>query len=407
MENDRKVQFINRIKKLSDYFFDYYNDRPEDVFSSPGRVELLGNHTDHNLGKVLVGTVDLSIIAVTKKTEDNYFVYKTDGFTEMKVDINDLEAREDEYNQSISLIRGVLYYLKEAGYHLGGVKVCTITNIFKGAGVSSSAAFEVLIGKIISYYYNENQISEIELAKCAQKAEINYFNKPCGLLDQAGISLGGVNFIDFYNKENPYARRLRFSLKKYDVVLTYCLDSHSALTAHYAKIKDDLALLSTHFNVPYLRYVTFKNYLSSKEELIEKYGEDIYLRGEHFFEENLRVDKALDAIYNKDEDAFVKCIEESGNSSFYKLKNCYVENQDENLAKGILFSKSININGGTRVHGGGFAGTMLAFVRKEESQDYINEMKKLFGAKNVRKLVLSKFGTRYVAKLDELIKEME
>ena len=247
MSLESKARFQNKIKEMRDFFISYYKEEPVFLFSSPGRIELIGNHTDHNHGKVIVSTLDLSILALVKKTDDNFFVYKTDGFNEMRIDLNSLELRKNEYYQSIGLIRGVLFYLKEAGYKLGGVHITSSTNIFKGAGVSSSAAFEILIGKIISYCYNDDKISSIELAKIGQNAENNYFNKPCGLLDQCAISLGGVNYIDFEDENNPKIINIKCYLKKYDIVITNTLESHSSLSSYYAKIKNDMAMLSDYF----------------------------------------------------------------------------------------------------------------------------------------------------------------
>ena len=402
--SDAQKRFINKIKVLNLFFKEYFKEDGEDLFSSPGRIELLGNHTDHNHGKVLVSTVDLSILAICKRSEEPYFIYKSEGFQEMKVDINDLEVKPQEYGKSIGLIRGVLYYLKEAGYKLGGVKVITATNIFKGAGVSSSAAFEILIGKIISYLYNADQVSHIELARYAQKAEIHYFNKPCGLLDQLGISLGGLNYIDFEDIDNPHIEKLNCFFKDYDVVLTHCIDSHSSLTSYYAEIKKDMMRVSEFFNKKYLRQLNIGDLVENKEKLIEKVGERAYYRGEHFFDENKRVDEALEAIKNHDEKKFVELIDDSGNSSFYKLKNCMVHSINENLPQGLILSKRIIKDGGTRVHGGGFAGTMIAFVNKKESENYIRELRKKFGNRNVVKVRLSKNGTRYIGNVQEIIK---
>ncbi|MDD7735999.1 MAG: galactokinase family protein [Bacilli bacterium] len=405
MSLESKARFQNKIKEMRDFFISYYKEEPVFLFSSPGRIELIGNHTDHNHGKVIVSTLDLSILALVKKTDDNFFVYKTDGFNEMRIDLNSLELRKNEYYQSIGLIRGVLFYLKEAGYKLGGVHITSSTNIFKGAGVSSSAAFEILIGKIISYCYNDDKISSIELAKIGQNAENNYFNKPCGLLDQCAISLGGVNYIDFEDENNPKIINIKCYLKKYDIVITNTLESHSSLSSYYAKIKNDMAMLSSYFQKKYLREVEYQDYLNCREDLISKYSLDVYLRGEHFFEENIRVEKALEALKNHDEDLFVKIIDESGESSFNKLKNCYVKDLNENLPMGIMLSKSINLEGGTRVHGGGFAGTFISLVKKEQTQDYLKQMRKKYGRNNVRKVTLSKFGTRCVSLVEDILKK--
>ena len=364
MYNKNKSKFGSRVKNLSKVFKNYFHMEPEDAFTSPGRIELLGNHTDHNHGQVLVSSIDLNILCLATKTDDFKVIFYSKGFPIMEVDLNDLDKKENEYGESIGILRGVLYKFKVLGYNIGGLRASTSTTIYKGAGVSSSAAFELLVCKILSYYFNEDKISPVELAKIGQFAETVYFNKPCGLLDQMGIGLGSVNFIDFKVIENPYIKTLRTSFKNYDFVLVNCKDSHSSLTHLYSKIKEDMSLISSYFNKKVLREVSEKEFYKHKNQLIEKFGEDVYLRGKHFFEENRRVRNAKDAIINKDEKEFLRIINESGESSFYQLKNCYVNDINENLPKGILKSKEIIKDGAVRVHGGGFAGTLLAIVSK-------------------------------------------
>ena len=402
MNNKNKSKFGSRVKNLSKVFKNYFHMEPEDAFTSPGRIELLGNHTDHNHGQVLVSSIDLNILCLATKTDDSKVIFYSKGFPIMEVDLNDLDKKENEYGESIGILRGVLYKFKELGYNIGGLRASTSTTIYKGAGVSSSAAFELLVCKILSYYFNEDKISPVELAKIGQFAETVYFNKPCGLLDQMGIGLGSVNFIDFKVIENPYIKTLRTSFKNYDFVLVNCKDSHSSLTHLYSKIKEDMSLISSYFNKKVLREVSEKEFYKHKNQLIEKFGEDVYLRGKHFFEENRRVRNAKDAIINKDEKEFLRIINESGESSFYQLKNCYVNDINENLPKGILKSKEIIKDGAVRVHGGGFAGTLLAIVSKDEVENYIKEMREMFGNKNVRKITTNRFGTRFICKVKDV-----
>ncbi|MBE6132288.1 MAG: galactokinase [Erysipelotrichaceae bacterium] len=405
MINEKKVRFIHTIKGLKTQFNNAFKEEPTDVFSSPGRIELLGNHTDHNHGKVLVSSVNLNILALTRKRDDGKVVYHAKGYRKIKININDLSLKESEYGKSDGLIRGVLFKMKELGYNIGGVEISSKTTIFKGAGVSSSAAFEVLIAKVINYYYNEDKIDAMTIAKIAQFAECVYFNKPCGLLDQSGISLGGVNYIDFKSVEEPIVKTMQFNVKKYDIVLTNCVDSHDKLTYLYSKIKEDMALLSNYFNKEYLRQVRAKEFFEKKEELIDKFGLDVFNRGKHYFEENKRVEQAYKCILNNDEDGFVKCINDSGESSFYQLKNCYVNSIEENLPQGILKSKEYITSGSVRVHGGGFAGTILAFVNKKETKEYISKMKEMFGEHNVKQIYLAKYGTRHIGKIENILEE--
>ena len=402
MENSKKSKFASRVKNLRKVFKDYFKMEPVDAFTSPGRIELLGNHTDHNNGLVLVSSIDLNVLCLATPTNDSKVVIYSKGFPLMEVDLSDLEKRKDEEGESVGIVRGILCRFKELGYNIGGLKAATSTTIFKGAGVSSSASFELLVAKLLSYYYNQDSINPVELAKIGQYAETYYFNKPCGLLDQMGISLGSINFIDFKSLDNPYIRTLRSPLVNYDLVLVNCKDSYSSLTHLYSKIKDDMKLIANHFNKEVLREVSAKDFYSSKDELISKYGEDVYLRGKHYFEENARERKIKDAILKRDEKEFLRLVNESGESSFYQLKNCYVNDINENLPKGILKSKEIIKDGAIRVHGGGFAGTILAIVSKDEVESYMKEMKQMFGQKNVRRIATNRFGTRFICKVEDV-----
>lgn len=401
----KKSVFKYKLRMLSDNFNKQYGEYAEDVFTSPGRIELIGNHTDHNNGMVLVSSIDMMITAVTKKVDDNVFIYHTTGFPEMKVNLDELEKKENEVGSSIGMIRGVLFRMKELGYKIGGAKVSTYTTIFKGAGVSSSAAFELLVCQIMNHYYNNDEIKAYELAKIAQYSEAEFFGKPCGLLDQSGIALGGINFIDFNNPISPVIKNIKVELTKYDVTIVNTKGSHSKLTSEYAKIKEDMFKVASLFNKKVLREVDEEEFNKKKSVIIEKYGEDVYLRAKHYFEENKRVLEAFEAINNGDEDTFVKKLGESGESSFYQLKNCYVHSENENLPKAILLSNKIIQNGSCRVHGGGFAGTILAFTRKDETSKYRLEMIKMFGKNNVRGVVFNANGTRYCGKLASIIKK--
>ena len=208
------MKLETRIRILKGKFLKRMGVEPNDIFLSPGRIELLGNHTDHNNGKVLVSSIDLNIIAACAKRNDNKVVFYSKGYKKMEVSLKRLGKKVEEEGQSISLIRGVLFKMKELGYKIGGFTVVADSSVPKGAGVSSSAAFEVLIAKIVSYYFNEDSIPAFELARIAQFAETTYFNKPCGLLDQTGIALGGINYIDFKDISKPEIKNITDAVQK-------------------------------------------------------------------------------------------------------------------------------------------------------------------------------------------------
>ncbi|MDD6302516.1 MAG: galactokinase family protein [Bacillales bacterium] len=396
------LNFVKRVNKLKAQYIEFFKENPEDVFTSPGRVELLGNHTDHNHGKVLVSSIDLNILALSKKTDERKIVYWGEGFPLIEIDIDDLDNRPSDYGQSTGMVRGVLYKMKELGYNIGGLHIGATTSIFKGAGVSSSAAFEILIAKMISYYYNNDSISPFTLAQIGQFAESVYFNKPCGLLDQSGIALGAINYIDFNDVDAPIIKNVSFNIKGYSLILVNTKDSHSALTPLYAKIKNDMFDLAHYFNKDYLRQVNKNDFFDKKNQLIEKFGEDVYLRGKHYFEENERVEKAYDAIIKGDGKTLIQMMNESGESSYYQLKNCYVHSEEENLPKTILLSKRIISDGAVRVHGGGFAGTIIALINDNEAKDYLKRLRKIYGYNNVKRIAFNRYGTRFICKVEEV-----
>lgn len=389
------MTLTSRQKKLMKSFIAKFKYHPTDIFSSPGRIELLGNHTDHNNGKVLVSSVDLNITAVVAKRGDNHIVVYSKGFRKMDVTLSDkgLEKKPNEYGTSIALIKGVAYIMKKIGYKIGGFSVTSDSTIFKGAGVSSSAAFEVLIAKILSYYYNNDRIKPFELAKIAQFSESVYFNKPCGLLDQSGIALGGVNFIDFKSTTTPEIQNLKVHIPGYQFLLINTGDDHTQLTHCYASIKDEMKSVAKYFGKEVLREVDENDFLSHKEEIIDKISYRAYLRAKHYFEENKRVQYAYEALAKNDFETFFKMLDDSGKSSYYQLQNCYVESEEEKLPLALKYAKEVDPECYSRVHGGGFAGTMLMIVKEEKLDAVLPKLEERFSKENVMKVSLSEFGT--------------
>lgn len=382
-----------RIISLKNIFKNKFNIDSTDVFSSPGRIELLGNHTDHNNGKVLVSSVDLNVLAVTSKRNDDKVIFYSNGYSAMMLSINNLEKRVEEEGNSISMIRGVLYKMKELGYKIGGFSVVSDSSIPRGAGVSSSAAFEVLIAKIVSYYYNNDEVKPFQLAQIAQFAESVYFNKPCGLLDQTGIALGGINYIDFKDIKNPLINNIKTRIDNYQFIIINTGGDHVKLTHCYAQIKDDMKSVSHYFSKEFLREVDEKDFYNNKDFIINQCGERAYLRAKHYFEENNRVKDAYQAVKNNDVNSLLKLMDDSGVSSYYQLKNCYVKNENENLPKALKKVKEIDSTCYSRVHGGGFAGTILMIVNKDNINLVRPILHKEFGQDNVMEVTLTDKGT--------------
>lgn len=387
------MRLETRKRILKERFIKKFNIEPTDYFVSPGRIELLGNHTDHNNGKVLVSSIDLNVLSAVTPRDDKKIVFYSKGYKKMEVSLKRLRIRDTEKGTSLALIRGVLYRMKELGYKIGGFSCVSDSSVPRGAGVSSSAAFELMVAKIISYYYNNDSIPAFELAKIAQYSETVYFNKPCGLLDQSGIALGGINYIDFKSTSFPEINNLKIKIKGYQFIIINTGDEHSNLTHCYSEIKDDMRLISNHFNKNVLREVNEEDFYAAKEEIIAKYGMRVYLRGKHYFEENNRVQLAYDSLKNGNSIKLLEMMNESGVSSYYQLKNCYVSDEYENLPKALNRVKQIDPKCYSRVHGGGFAGTMLMIVSKDKVNEILPILHQEFGKKNIMKVNLVEYGT--------------
>lgn len=370
-----------------------FNEKIDEFFSSSGRIELLGNHTDHNNGLVLVSAVSLDIFAGVKKTNDNYIRIISEGYPLMTINTKNLTLSPNEVGKSSAIVKGVVKGFLDRGYKVGGFCCYATSNIYKGAGISSSAAYELLIAEILNYYFNNDKIDKVELAKIAQFSEVEYFGKPCGLLDQMGISLGGINRIDFKSIEKPEIEHIELELNDYDVILINTGDDHTSLTQYYAEIKDEMANIASFFKKKVLREVSYEEFMKNLPMLNKKYGGRAVLRAMHYYDENIRVQEAYNAIEKDDIKTFLKCVNESGESSYKLLQNCYYANDvNQGITLALTISKKIIKDGACRVHGGGFAGTILAIVNKNESQNYLEIMSSIFSKENCNRVYLRKLG---------------
>lgn len=353
-------------------------------FSAPGRTEVGGNHTDHNHGKVLAAAVNLDVIAVVEPTDDGIITFKSEGFEVSRIDTNDLEVKEEEKNTSSALIRGVAAGFKNSGYNVGGFKAYSTTNVLKGSGLSSSAAFEDLIGNILSSLYNNGGISSVKIAQIAQYAENVYFGKPSGLMDQMASSVGGFVAIDFKDVESPIIEQINVDFENFGHAL--CIidtkGDHADLTADYASIPAEMKQVANFFSVDYLRQICREDIMLNIIQLRAELGDRAVLRSLHFFNENERVDKLSHALKSNDFPAFLEYIKASGDSSYKYLQNVFTVNDIKNQALGIGLNVSddvLNGKGACRVHGGGFAGTIQAFVPVEMLKEFKMSLDKVFG----------------------------
>lgn len=388
----------NRYIKSIQTFIDLYGDKEVQVISVPGRSEVIGNHTDHQHGEVLATSINLDIIAVVSPREDGVVKVLSDNYDIPAIDLSDLNPNENEKESSQALIRGVAAKIAEDGGKIGGFDGFMTSDVLQGSGLSSSAAFEVMVGNIFSNLYNEGNLDPVELAKIGQYAENVYFGKPCGLMDQCACSVGGLIHIDFADPKNPIVEKVDVNFADFNTSLciTDVHASHADLTQDYADIPYELKEVDQFFGQEFLRNVNEDEFYARLVELRNTVNNDrALLRAMHVFEENKRVQKAVAALNNNDLTGFEAQILASGNSSFKYLQNIYspadFKNQAVSLAL-FLSEKVLNGRGAHRVHGGGFAGTIQAFVPNDLVEAYRNEMDQVFGAGACYILQIRPFG---------------
>lgn len=392
-ENANLTYYENRISKLEKTFEEKEGFKPTNLFSSSGRAEILGNHTDHNHGLVMVASISCDVIASVAKRDDYIVKVCSEGYPDVVVDIRDLEIKESEYGLSDALVRGVAKAIIDRGYEINGFTAHTTSDIFKGAGVSSSAAFEVLITEIFNSLYLNGVITPVERAIISQFAENKYFNKPCGLLDQSGISIGSLVKLDFNKPTEPIIEKLD-APKGYSIVITNTGGDHASLTEHYAAIRKEMESVAEYFGKKVLRDVPYEEFLSQIATLKRHFSGRAIMRAIHFYKENERVIDAKNALIYGNAKEFLNAVNGSGLSSLTLLQNCMVPGDVmQPVVLGIEYSRAIIKDGAIRVHGGGFAGSILAFVNDNEVEEYVTKMQKLFGKENVFKASVRKVGT--------------
>ena len=366
------------------------------LFSTAGRTELAGNHTDHNLGLVIAGTINLDTIAAVSLRDDSTVIVNSEGFPEVVVDISNLEVREEEKNTTQSLLRGIAKAFKDRGLKVGGWQANTTTRVLKGSGLSSSAAIEVLCAEIFNNLFNDDVLAPVELAKISQYAENVYFGKPSGLMDQIGCAQGGIVGIDFADNANPVLTPLDVNFEDYgyDLVIVDTKGNHADLTGEYAAVPAEMKQVAAYFGADCLRKVDYEEFIEKLPQLREAVSNDrAILRAIHFFDENMRVEAMLDCLKEKDIDGYLYYVEESGNSSFKYLQNVYpaINVKEQGLSLALALTEDfLSGEGACRVHGGGFAGTIQAYIPKELTEDYIDFMDSVFGEGSATVLAIRK-----------------
>lgn len=376
-------EFEGRKTALEAFYRARYRSAPERWVSSSGRAEIVGNHTDHNLGKVLVSAISCDILCAAGRRTDGIVEIASEDFYPIRFSVKDLKCREREKGKSVALARGVCRAVSDAGYSFGGFSAVTSSNLFRGAGVSSSAAFEVLVAELVNALYLDGALSPERKARMAQYAENVYFGKPCGLLDQSGVALGGLHKIDFSDASAPVFEKIPRP-KGYALVMTNTGGSHAKLTAHYAEIRKEMGCVAKYFGKTYLREVPFGQFEEALPALRGRVSDRALLRAFHFYEENVRVDRAADALKRGDTRAFLAQVRKSGESSLGYLQNCCVAGESaQPVVLALKLSERLVKEGAYRMQGGGFAGTVLAFLKEGEEEKYAAEMARVFGRENV------------------------
>ena len=359
----RYTAALNEFAKL-------YGEREDcRLLSVSGRSELSGNHTDHNRGCVIAASIDLDIIAVAAPASDGVVRVKSEGHAADTVDLASFTApRAERYSRSDALIAGMCVGMKQAGYRVGGFVAYTTSSVLKGSGLSSSAAFEDMIGNIENHLYNNGEVDNVEIAKIAQYAENEFFGKPCGLMDQMACAVGGIIAIDFKDNANPVIEKQSFDLTSagYNLCIVNTGGNHADLTPDYAAVPAEMKAVAKALGKTFLRQTDEAAVVAAAKELRKTVGDRAILRALHFFGENRRVAAQKTALEKGDLAAFLALVRASGRSSFCYLQNVYttknVAEQGLSLALCLAENYLADKDAAWRVHGGGFAGTVQAFV---------------------------------------------
>jgi len=389
-----------RYAALMEEFFSVYQNDDVTLFSSPGRTEIGGNHTDHNYGRVLAGAVNLDNIAVAAANGTNIIRIKSAGYPEFQVDLSNLGIDKAKFYTSEALVKGIAAKMKENGYKIGGFDACIEGRVPKGSGLSSSASFEVLIGAILNELFNDGKMSAVENAIIGQWSENNYFGKPCGLMDQTACSVGGLITIDFKDPANPIVKEVDFDFVStgFSLVITDVGGGHDdpASQAEYASLPTEMKAVAAELGAKVLREVTLEQIIDKIPDIRKKTGDRALLRAFHFQGDNQRVADQVAALEKNDFTAFLKMVVESGYSSYMYNQNIFdVVHKDEQVVSLALALSEMILkgSGAWRVHGGGFGGTIQAFVPQEKLDEYVKTLEHVYGKGSCHKLFIRSKGS--------------
>ena len=397
--SDIEAETERHIKAIDEFTKRFGDGRDIAVFSVPGRSEISGNHTDHNNGKVLAGTIDRDIIAVAAKNSDGVIRFLSEGYPESRVELSKINNPDNFENYtSEALIAGMAQGFLNNSYEIGGYDAYATSEVLKGSGISSSAAYEVMIGNILNHLYSGGKVENSEIAKLARYSENVYFGKPCGLMDQMACAVGGFVYIDFENESAPVVEPIPFSLSEhgYSLCIVNTGGNHADLNEDYASVPREMRAVAEAFGQKVLRGISEADIIEKAPELRKTLGDRAILRAIHFVRENERVEAIKAALSSDDIEGFLRGVSDSGSSSFKYLQNVYTNiNPTEQglslalcVSEGFLSGKSC----AARVHGGGFAGTVQAFVKSEYAEEYASLLDSVFGEGATMRLSIRPLG---------------
>lgn len=390
-----RARYIDAINEFSAL---YGNDREISMFSVAGRSEISGNHTDHNNGKVIAASVSLDIIAIAAKSSQPKVQIKSQGFNQDIVDISDISPQNIRKFNSGAIIAGVCSGFETNGYKIGGFDAYTTSNVLKGSGLSSSAAFEDMVGTILNHFYNDGSLDFITISKISQYAENVFFGKPCGLMDQIACAAGGFVTIDFEDTKNPVVNRLDFDLTQagYSLCIINTGGNHANLNDDYSSIPGEMKKVASEFGQQVLRGLTADDIFSKAADLRNTTGDRAIMRSIHYINENNRVEKQIKYLENNDLEGFFREVKASGISSFCYLQNVYttknISQQGLSLALCLCEHLLGDKKAAWRVHGGGFAGTVQAFVPNDFVEQFKNSVETVFGDGSCHVLLVRREG---------------
>lgn len=398
----QRERYTEALSEYARIFADGNTEAEVEIYSAPGRSEIGGNHTDHQHGNVLAASINDDAIAVVGNVNENEVRVLSKGYDMITIPLSDIEKKDSEEGTTIAIIKGVIFGVRKAGYNIGGFDAYITSDVLSGSGLSSSAAFETIIGTILSGLYNDMKIDAVEIAKLGQYAENVYFGKPCGLMDQMACSVGSLCQIDFKDPKEPIIDRVEFDLSKvgYSLCITDTKGSHADLTPDYAAVPVEMKKAAACFGKDVLRDVKKSELIAGINKIREACGDRAALRAIHFAEENERAVLEAKALKNGDFEEFLSIFKKSGDSSYKYLQNVYTNHdvEHQNVSVGLCISELVlGNNGVARVHGGGFAGTIQAIVKNDSVDAYKKAMDDLFGDGSCNVLMIRKYGGIKVA----------